>query len=318
MVNTTWTKDPKKASRVAPYPPPSPLSRVKYHVSDSDCIYAISLAETIAGVSARTEELSERDLKAWAEAREAELKKAYEDHVTAAMFKNIRAHIPKVARDIARMAWPSGKIAEDYHENREVFPEYFRTRFDAETLPFETLSEKDWETAARFASFEGLPPLDINLIPTSVGLAARFSHRKPFKGVGEDLIGEVLRQFPVVMASLFTPLAIKSVVLASTPFQLKSGCLHELSKNAGLTNQPVSYRDIMLASEIGKTIASDIRPHIVEQAKRVAIPTQYRPGLNQAVLMLVTYILRIALKWLRPTSGQLWGFLLTPRLPLRA
>lgn len=219
---------------------------------------------------------------AWAPtSKEKELKEAYERHDIAAIFTHIRSHMPKVARELTRMAWPSGILATSYAKSREVFREYFRTLFDGEVSSFKSLLETDRCSLCEHCDGQGLPDLDPAIISTWEGLAGRLSHTKQFKGVGEDLIGgEVLRRFPNIMSSLFTPLALKSTALISTLFQFKGGCLQELYKKSRVKSKPTSYRDVMLAREVGKTLAADIRPEIVKQVAVVAVPTQYGSGLN--------------------------------------
>ena len=70
---------------------------------------------------------------------------------------------------------------------------------------------------------------------------------------------DALRRFPWVFAAIYHPIAVKSVCLIESPTQFKGGMIVDLYKEKGSMAEIQKYRDIMLASEPGKAIASVLR-----------------------------------------------------------
>ena len=106
-------------------------------------------------------------------------------------------------------------------------------------------------------------------------------HRRPMLATGEDLVAsDVLRRFPWVFASSYHPIAVKSVCLIEAPTQFKGGMIVDLFKDKGSEAEIENYRDIMLASEPGKAIASVLRKNLNLVAENYTSGTQYGSGLN--------------------------------------
>ena len=105
-----------------------------------------------------------------------------------------------------------------------------------------------------------LPFFDPAVIPSFHDIGCKCAHRRSMLATGEDLVAsDALHRLPWVCASIYHPIAVKSVCLIESPTQFKGGMIVDLFKEKGSAAE-----DIMLASEPGKAIASVLRKKMIK------------------------------------------------------
>ena len=247
--------------------------------------YAAMLMSTVRDMKCKIKGNNRMSLDKWAHRNETDLRQAFGKCYTKNMYKIVKQCMPSsgISSNIRLRALDgSGKIAASFVESRKIARSYFCELFAGSCQPLSSLLDKD--RALKIYDIKNgvsLPLLDQNIFPTFGKLGVKFSHRRPLLGVGEDVIGsEVVARFPHLFASLYHPLAVKSVGLLEAPIQFKGGMIMELFKDKGPPDDIDNYRDIMLASEVGKCVVSTVRPALNDMASKYVSETQYGSGLN--------------------------------------
>ena len=221
------------------------------------------------------------DYAAWVSQQAFELEEAFRKADQHKMSKLISNLEKRKHREGVRIIGPDGRAAHNERESQEFLREFFATLFEGEARAFEELIEQDRAARSRHAFEQSLPEIDPMLIPSLFDLALGFAHKQLRKAFGEDLIaGEPLRVYANDLAFLYLPIALKTYGLLDIPMLHKGGQLYALFKEKGSPNYAASYRDILLSSDVGKTIQQASRGALVQDSQNNSVQTQYGSGLN--------------------------------------
>ena len=221
----------------------------------------------------------------WLANEEHDLKDAFDKHDTAIMFRIIKKCIPvnsSTNSNATRLKDRNGDVVATYTDSRTIVQEYFCSVFDGEVVPLASVINTN-RSAKIFDIKRGktLPYFEPLIVPSFHELGCKCSHRRPFLATGEDLISsEAIKRFPLIFSAIYHPIAVKSVCLIESPTQFKGGMIVDLYKNKGSKAEIENYRDIMLASEPGKAIASVLRKDLNKVADNYTSGTQFGSGLN--------------------------------------
>eukprot|EP00973_Karenia_brevis_P095198 12426218-Karenia_brevis.AAC.1 len=166
-------------------------------------------------------------------------------------------------------------------QERENLRAYFSELLGGVQVSFEALVE---EIRGREANQfpHGVSPEDLyQALPSITALELLMSKSKLGKKWGEDLVcNDLLKCSPDIFAKLFHPVFVKSVISLSPPLQWRGGALVELYKHKGPVINASSYRDVMLADDVGKKFSKLIRHAFLPSISMQAQDTQFGSGLN--------------------------------------
>ena len=184
---------------------------------------------------------------------------------------------------IQRLKDESGNLTNTYNEYRAVVQSYFCKVFDGKLLPLSDVLDSN-RSAKKFDIRRGrtLPYFEPSVVPSHYDLGVKFTHRRPMLAPGEDtIVSDAVKHFPCIFTAIYHPIAVKSVCLVESPIQFKGGMIVDLFKDKGSMTGIENYRDIMLASEPGKAIASTLRHELNAVAQNYASGTQFGSGLHK-------------------------------------
>ena len=104
-------------------------------------------------------------------------------------------------------------------------------------------------------------------IPTMTQVSGAYAHANRYKAAGEDLIsGQILKAFPWQIAQITHPLHTKVAITGTEPTQWTGPIIHPLHKPSKHNfDEPTSYRDVHLKSEIAKTHRRITRTTVMPQ-----------------------------------------------------
>ena len=209
---------------------------------------------------------------------------AQEDNIFS-MYSYIRNYTAagkkKSSTRSSRVVSLDGSLASSREEEQIAFRNEFSQQLSGAVMPFSELVLRDRIDASKplyilpdESSYSGSTP-------RVTDLESAFSKKSKGKAFGEGrLAAELFKRFPRDMAKVYFPLAFKSYARLLPPLQWRGGMAVFLFKGKGDPAIPNAYREVILADDCGKALASVIRTRVFPLLSKVASPTQYGSGLS--------------------------------------
>ena len=210
-----------------------------------------------------------------------QLQEATQATNSSIMFKILRRFSTPRVKASSGVRGTDGEYHYSYAAARRQFRAYFSKLLEGvptslaqlvseERSHLERSCQQRWETAT-----------SVDLVPTVLSLARIMAKLTPFKGVGEDILGnELAKGCPQLFAQIYGPVMLKASLLRDAPMQWRGGQLQEIYKGKGPLADMASYRDVLLGDMAGKVYCRHLRSLAKPFLENIALGTQYGSGIR--------------------------------------